>query len=278
MIKKISLFILCALLTACTDNGILLRSNGKNYSSGKTNGIYKIGMPYQINGQWYYPKEDLNYKEIGIASWYGPDFHNGITANGEKYDMYAMTAAHRTLPLPSIVKVTNLENGRSVIVRVNDRGPFVNNRIIDVSKTAAEALGFQNSGTTQVRVEYLKEESLALKQRILDNGGKIVGGSEAESTPPQATVRNVPEVKEITQPEEGYFIQVGSFSDKENALRVSGDLSAITPVRLGEVQVRDTVFYRVRLGPFTDAEEAVSVLDKVREKHPTARVIQEVKK
>lgn len=277
MIRKIFTFILFISLTACTDNGILLRSNGKNYSSEKTNGVYKIGMPYQINGRWYHPSEDLNYKEIGIASWYGPDFHNGITANGEKYDMYAMTAAHRTLPLPSIVKVTNLENGRSVIVRVNDRGPFVNNRIIDVSKSAAEALGFQTLGTTQVRVEYLKEESLALKKRILDNGGKIVGGS-SENTPLPQNIQKVPEIKEITQPEEGYFIQVGSFSDKENAWRVSNDLSSVTPVRLGEIQVRDTIFYRVRLGPFSEAQEAVSVLDRVREKYPSARIIQEVKK
>jgi len=277
MMKKLSVFAFFILLTACTDNGILLRSNGKNYSSEKTNGVYKIGMPYQINGRWYYPSEDLNYKEIGIASWYGPDFHNGITANGEKYDMYAMTAAHRTLPLPSIVKVTNLENGRSVIVRVNDRGPFVNNRIIDVSKSAAEALGFQTLGTTQVRVEYLKEESLALKKRILDNGGKIVGGS-SENTPLPQNIQKVPEIKEITQPEEGYFIQVGSFSDKENAWRVSNDLSSVTPVRLGEIQVRDTIFYRVRLGPFSEAQEDVSVLDRVRKKYPSARIIQEVKK
>lgn len=275
--KNLFVFVFFIFLTACTDNGILLRSNGKNYSSKKTNGIYKIGMPYQINGKWYYPKEDLNYKEIGIASWYGSDFHNGITANGEKYDMYAMTAAHRTLPLPSIVKVTNLENGRSVIVRVNDRGPFVNNRIIDVSKSAAEALGFQTLGTTQVRVEYLKEESLALKKRILDNGGKIVGGNENTMSSFQ-NIQQVPEIKELTQLEEGYFIQVGSFSDKENASHVSSKLSAITPVRLGEIQIRDTTFYRVRLGPFTDAEDAISVLDKVRQDYPAARVIQEVKK
>ncbi|MBO7332707.1 MAG: septal ring lytic transglycosylase RlpA family protein, partial [Alphaproteobacteria bacterium] len=174
-------------------------------------------------------------------------------------------------------KVTNLENGRSVIVRVNDRGPFVNNRIIYVSKSAAEALGFQTLGTAQVRVEYLKEESLALKKRILDNGGKIVGGS-SETTPLPQNIQKVSEIKDTTQLEEGYFIQVGSFSDKENAWRVSNDLSSITPVRLGEIQVRDTIFYRVRLGPFSDPQEAVAILDRVREKYPSARVIQEVKK
>ena len=277
--KKEFVLLISLMLTGCTDNGILFRSNGKSYSNRDVNGIYKIGNPYQINNTWYYPAENEDYREVGIASWYGSDFHNGLTANGEKYNMYAMTAAHRTLPLPCIVRVTNLENGRSVVVRVNDRGPFVNNRIIDVSKTAAEALDFQKSGTTQVRVEFLKEESRALKKQILDNGGKIVGGPPIDlDSVRRAEVINVPEVKELTQMEEGYFIQVGSFSDPENAERVIRELSAITPVRVGEVQVKDQLFRRVRLGPFRTAEEAVSVLDKVKKDYPVARVIQEVKK
>ena len=163
-------------ICGCTDNGLLLRSNGKSYVSNDKNGIYKIGEPYQVSNIWYRPEENYNYKEVGIASWYGPDFHQGITANGETYNMYDLSAAHRTLPLPSIVKVTNLDNGKSVVVRVNDRGPFVNNRIIDLSKAAAEKLDFIDTGTAKVRVEILKDESKALKKTILDNGGKVVGG------------------------------------------------------------------------------------------------------
>ena len=112
----------------------------------------KIGKPYTINGVWYYPKEDPTYDETGIASWYGSAFHGKVTANGERYDMNTMTAAHKTLPMPSIVEVTNLENGRVLRLRVNDRGPFVQGRIIDVSRRAAEMLGFRNKGTARVRV------------------------------------------------------------------------------------------------------------------------------
>ncbi len=130
-------------------------------------GVYKVGNPYKVLGRWYYPKEDYDYKEEGVASWYGPDFHAKKTANGEKYDMNALTAAHKTLPLPSIVRVTNLENGRSLVVRVNDRGPYARNRIIDVSKKVAQLLGFLEQGTAKVRVEVLEQESKNLKAALL---------------------------------------------------------------------------------------------------------------
>lgn len=132
-------------------------------------GVYKVGNPYKILGRWYYPKEDYSYKEVGTASWYGPDFHAKRTANGEKYDMHSLTAAHRTLPLPSIVRVTNLENGRSLVVRVNDRGPYARNRIIDVSKKVAQLLGFLEQGTAKVRVEVLEKESKNLKAALTGN-------------------------------------------------------------------------------------------------------------
>jgi rare lipoprotein A len=128
-------------------------------SSAAGMGRYKVGKPYQINGIWYYPKVDYEYDEVGIASWYGPGFHGEMTANGEIYDMNAMTAAHKTLPMPSIVRVTNLENGRTVKLRVNDRGPFVGERIIDVSRRAAQMLGFYGAGTARVRVQIEAEES-----------------------------------------------------------------------------------------------------------------------
>jgi rare lipoprotein A len=120
----------------------------------KGGGVYKVGSPYRIAGAWYTPAEDPNYNENGIASWYGDDFHGRKTSNGELYDMYALTAAHRTLPMPSYVYVTNPANNRTVMLRVNDRGPYAHGRIIDLSKTAAEALGVVQHGTAQVQVRY----------------------------------------------------------------------------------------------------------------------------
>lgn len=121
----------------------------------KGGGYHKIGKRYQVAGIWYTPKHDADYEETGVASWYGDKFHAQKTANGEIYDMNALTAAHRTLPLPSLVRVTYLANGRSVVVRVNDRGPFKKGRIIDVSARVARELGFADKGTAKVRVKYL---------------------------------------------------------------------------------------------------------------------------
>ena len=120
----------------------------------KGGGRYQVGKPYMIAGKRYYPKEDPNLVQVGMASWYGPNFHGRLTANGEIYDQYSLTAAHPTMPLPSYAKVTNLNNGRSLLVRVNDRGPYAHGRVIDLSAKAAELLGYQNKGVTKVRVEY----------------------------------------------------------------------------------------------------------------------------
>ena len=120
----------------------------------KGGGIYKVGRPYKIDGVWYVPKADPTYNRVGTASWYGEAFHARRTANGEVFDMNALTAAHPTLPLPSYAYVTNMENGRTLLVRINDRGPFVDNRIIDLSKRSAHALGLFNQGTGLVRVRY----------------------------------------------------------------------------------------------------------------------------
>ena len=117
-------------------------------------GAYKLGAPYRIGGVWYVPHEDPNYDRTGVASWYGADFHGRRTANGEIYNMSALTAAHPTLPLPSYVTVTNLANNRTVLLRVNDRGPYVGGRLIDLSRAAAQALGYDQHGTAQVRVRY----------------------------------------------------------------------------------------------------------------------------
>lgn len=129
-------------------------------------GIFKIGNPYKINRIKYKPVVNNNYDETGIASWYGSDFHNKKTANGEVYNQFAYTAAHTTLPLPSMVEVTNLENGKILIVKINDRGPFAHDRIIDLSFQSALELGFLNQGTTEVRVKFLKKETDILHQEL----------------------------------------------------------------------------------------------------------------
>jgi len=121
----------------------------------KGGGTYRVGKPYTVAGRIYVPEEDPNYREEGLASWYGDDFHGRLTANGEIFDMASLTAAHPTLPLPSYARVTNLTNGKSLIVRVNDRGPYHGNRLIDVSNKAAELLQFKSSGVARVRVEYV---------------------------------------------------------------------------------------------------------------------------
>ena len=141
-------------------------------SSSSPPGVYKLGNPYQIQGRWYYPEYDPNYDRVGIASWYGEPFHGRRTANGEVFDRDMVTAAHPTLPLPSVVRVVNLQNRRELVVRVNDRGPFVGDRLIDLSQEAARQLGFEGQGLAPVRVQFV---SLA----------------DAEGVPPRPTVRHV---------------------------------------------------------------------------------------
>lgn len=133
-------------------------------SSSQSKGTFKVGSPYKIAGKYYRPQESYTLVETGIASWYGPNFHGKKTANGEYFNQNELTAAHRTLQLPSLVRVTNLDNGRSLIVRVNDRGPFSKGRIIDVSKRAAELLDFKIKGTAKVRLEVLGPESRAIAE------------------------------------------------------------------------------------------------------------------
>ena len=121
----------------------------------KGGGVYRVGKPYVVAGRTYVPEENTSFRSEGLASWYGRDFHGRLTANGEVFDMEAITAAHPTLPMPSYVRVTNLSNKRSLIVRVNDRGPFHGNRVIDLSHKSADLLGFKGNGVAKVRVEYI---------------------------------------------------------------------------------------------------------------------------
>jgi rare lipoprotein A len=149
-------------LTACSSGGPDpkwgVSSSPRVYGPGdpipKGGGFYKLGQPYVIGGRWYTPRDEPGYDQTGVASWYGDAFHGRKTANGEIYDMNRLSAAHPTLPLPSYVYVTNLDNGRTVLVRVNDRGPYVGNRIIDLSRSAAKALDTKGRGLGRVRVRY----------------------------------------------------------------------------------------------------------------------------
>lgn len=157
----------CSLAACATTQGPPAPQVLPATSAAEPEGYFKIGTPYQVDGKWYYPAEDYAYVQEGIASWYGQDFHGKKTANGEKYDMNAVTAAHPTLPMPSMVRVTNLDNGRQLSVRVNDRGPFHSSRIIDLSRRAAQLLGFYDVGTAHVRVEIDATESINLKNLAL---------------------------------------------------------------------------------------------------------------
>ncbi len=160
--KKIYiLLIACFLIVGCTEARYAahVAKQIPIPSDQQSTGHFKVGNPYSIQGRKYYPNESYNYSETGIASWYGPQFHGKQTANGEIFDKYELTAAHRTLQMPSIIRVTNLTNGRSVILRVNDRGPFAKERVLDVSERAATLLGFKNHGTTRVRIDVLPQES-----------------------------------------------------------------------------------------------------------------------
>ena len=164
--------ILVALLLAgCGSQPRTTAANGEggHYRAGHP--MYKVGAPYRIGGVWYTPAVDYNYDETGVASWYGEKFDQKYTANGEVFDLNHSTAAHRTLPMPSIVQVTNLDNGRSLQLRVNDRGPFARGRIIDVSRRASQLLGFDGKGTALVRVKIMKEESIHVADLAKRNGG-----------------------------------------------------------------------------------------------------------
>jgi peptidoglycan lytic transglycosylase len=156
--------------------------------------MYRVGEPYEIKGVWYYPAVDYNYDRTGIASWYGEQFHGRYTANGEIFDLNQLTAAHTTLPMPSIVEVTNLQNGRSLQLRVNDRGPFVDGRLIDVSRRAAQLLGFETKGTTPVRVRIVKDASIQVAEEAMHNsGGGAVMLAQAASAPSPPMAQAVPQ-------------------------------------------------------------------------------------
>ncbi len=189
-VSVIWIIVLVSVLSGCAETQFAIHS-AKRIVGATTQPIlpkYKIGKPYKINNIWYYPEENYNHNETGIASWYGAKFHGRKTANGEVYDMNALTAAHRTLPMPSYVRVTNLENGRSLVLRINDRGPFAHSRVVDISRRGSQLLGFQKAGTARVRVQILADKSRALK-------AQLTGQAQLAKVGSPITVERLPKAK-----------------------------------------------------------------------------------
>ncbi len=164
------------MLGGCTETVFMSHLYKKASKSSSSAGYFKVGNPYEIGGKTYYPNESYEFVETGIASWYGPGFHGKKTANGESFDENELTAAHRTLQMPSLVRITNLENGKSLVLRVNDRGPYAHGRVIDVSKRAAELLGFRMKGTARVKLEVIGPESRAIASAA--KRGESTAGTE----------------------------------------------------------------------------------------------------
>ncbi|MCF8468914.1 MAG: septal ring lytic transglycosylase RlpA family protein, partial [Sneathiella sp.] len=288
--------------------------NNKGASVSKASvdrGEPKIGNPYQIDGIWYYPKEDNAYDETGIASWYGEPFHGRPTANGAIYDMHQLTAAHKTLPLPTDVRVTNLENGRSIIVTVNDRGPFAHSRIIDLSYAAAKQLGIIEKGTAKVRVQAvntgnntnpaviaktstpeLEKNNVAAAPRAVIVADNLAPPPDVKAAPlpkiaalpsPVAeapvqlasnTAADAPAVSVVPVAQSEIFIQAGAFIDYNNANILSARLSTLGPTKVSQVLVNGQDFYRVRVGPVDDISKADQLLaDLINTGHKDARII-----
>jgi len=213
-------------------------------------GHKKTGKPYRVAGTKYYPLQSAaGYDKTGVASWYGRDFHGKLTANGERYDMHALSAAHKTLPLPTLVRVTNLENGRSVVVRVNDRGPFVKSRLIDLSYAAATALGYAKQGTTRVRVQTLDgSTSIASNPPVKHSSLQIKAPIAAAKPMNTLTLTN-------NSPIPGMYVQLGAFSSSANATRLKTTLVGDFPTISVQPFMRNMQrLYRVRIGPYSDMQ------------------------
>ena len=264
-------------------------------------GKYYVGNPYQVAGRWFSPREQPDYDRTGLSSWYGEAFHRRMTANGEYFDMNTLTAAHATLPLPSYVMVTNLENNRHVIVRVNDRGPFVDTRILDVSKRAADELGYRNKGTAHVRVQYLgpaplndhgehlmalnsalstganKTQLVAMVQNRKLGRGDAVQFAQAKPRPAakpamapldvalanasEAEVPVNPEPAVDAQAPANYVVRVAVFHSLENAQAAYAQLASFGPTQVVKAVGANGPLYRVQIGPLDNSSDAQAAFD-----------------
>jgi rare lipoprotein A len=276
------------LLGACAETELVShwwKSWGK--SDTPTAGSYKIGKTYRVGSQWFTPKENYSYDETGIASWYGPQFHGKRTANGELFDENTLTAAHPTLQIPSLVRVTNLENGRSAVLRVNDRGPFAKGRLIDVSKQAAHVLGFSGAGTARVRVQVLERESrivadaarkgypphIQMAMAYRRNAEPVDNIEVASTSLPPIPAQNSVSTRDIDNlnkqlfrkfpvSQTNIFVQVGSFTDANNARYLRQKLAGMGRVDIYPTQINGQIFNRVRIGPLSSVEQADSILNR----------------
>lgn len=305
--KKLLLIITLSFLTVACSEAKYVAHVAKQIplsSEQQSKGYFKVGNPYSIKGRRYFPKETYSKTESGTASWYGPNFHGKQTANGEIFDKFELTAAHRTLQMPSIIKVTNLENGRSLIMRVNDRGPFAHDRVLDVSERGAELLGFKNKGTTKVKIQVLPEESrqVALMAKrgddtrgfevALNNGQQnviedrmvlppkepikkiqVAGVSPVEAAP--LTNKSV-QLQNI-RPAYGtskIFVQAGSFSSEANAVNLSNRLASFGPSNVSSTLINDRSYFRVRLGPYNSEAEAQKIASTlIQSGNPNTKII-----
>lgn len=243
----------------------------------------KVGSPYQVNGKWYIPSHEPEYDETGVASWYGDQFNGKQTANGETFDMNEITVAHPTLPLPSLVEVTNLDNGRTIIARANDRGPFASDRLIDVSKRAAILLGFKDKGTANVRVRYVGQAP-QINDSIKNNKVMLAQNDVPKAKPKPAIMAQKPVEKAVNAPvilaqnipaktiqpkaapaqpktilvqsvsKNLNYVQIGAFASRANADKLANNSKAQGNVKITEVQTANGVLYRVLLAQGTDLQ------------------------
>jgi len=256
MIRSLALLLLLYTLGACTF-GVPISQRGNQQASGvpaTTPSSQGNPSSYVVFGKRYYVLDSsAGFVQRGVASWYGTKFHGRPTSSGEVYNMHAMTAAHKTLPIPVYVHVKNLDNGRSAVVRVNDRGPFIDRRIIDLSYAAAKKLGVDGPGTANVEISVLKQGERK----------------------PTSVVRSIPLPVDI-EPEVPLFIQMGSFSSHLNANNLVQSLIAAneSSAKITRLQTDNGFYYRVRVGPLFDIDEANAILLRLRDKgFQTTRIV-----
>jgi len=252
--KLIAIFALISVLNACSF-GIPIGSSKNNAATTSAKAApYKKPTSYIVFGKQYTVLSSSDgYVKRGVASWYGKKFHGRKTSNGDTYDMLAMTAAHKTLPLPTKVSVKNLSNGRTIIVKVNDRGPFVNDRLIDLSYAAAKKLGIITKGTADVEIRALNKTNAS------------------------PTVRIIP-LNNTNLFEPDFYIQVGSFGLKKNANTLMAQLSNknFNDVNIYPIETTKGHFYRVRIGPYALLQKAKNILHRLKQKQfKQARLIVE---
>lgn len=242
--------------------------------SVKANPHYKVGAPYQIDGRWYTPKVEPDYVETGVASWYGDAFHGKLTANGEIFDKRRISAAHRTLPMPTVVEVENLENGRRVVVRVNDRGPFAKDRIIDLSHAAADALGFTAQGTAKVRVRFLGEANLTdlaplpgqRPRAVAASPAKAAAGDPLGSLIASATGGQAAQAGAATTVTiADLWVEVAEIDNAADLQRMRLYIPGEGPLALHATPKGGRIVQSLRLGPFVSEALAAASLSRARE-------------